>query len=209
MRFLAAALLVLGALAPLHSQSAQTASLDLLRRATNANAGLQSYTATAQLSATLHVLLPVHRTFNGTVYYLKPRREIKFDNVTGTLKRFKDLASSMPSYEELVTDYTVTPLDDAGTVSNYALVPKDAGSRIKSVTVTVDDAQAIVLHCEWLYKNGGRLDLTQTYVTVGVFQLPQKADIAARFPGYSVDGVLEITNYNPNAPVSPDVFASP
>jgi hypothetical protein len=45
---------------------AQTASsIDLLRRAVNPNPTLQSYTASAQLSATLHVVIPVHKSYDG------------------------------------------------------------------------------------------------------------------------------------------------
>ncbi|MGB8910029.1 MAG: hypothetical protein WCC84_14885 [Candidatus Cybelea sp.] len=208
MRFLAFVVL-LAALAPLDAKPAQTASLDLLRRATNPNPTLQSYTASAELSATLHALVPVHRTFNGTVYYLKPRRKIEFQNVSGPLSRFKDLASSTPSYEDLAGDYTVTPLGDTGTLSSYSLVPKKSGGRVEKLTVTIDDATALVRHAEWLYTNGGKLDLDQRYAAVGTFQLPITADISARFPGYSVDGTLSFSGYKPNAAVSPAVFASP
>ncbi|MFY9665319.1 MAG: hypothetical protein WAL67_01100 [Candidatus Cybelea sp.] len=201
--------LVLLAAATLNARSAQVASLDLLRRAADANPGLQSYTASAELSATLHAVVPVHRTFNGTVYYLKPKRKVEFNNVSGPLSRFKDLASSTPSYEDLTAEYTVTPLGDTGTLSSYSLVPKKTGSRVEKLNVTIDDAQALIRHAEWLYAGGGKLDLDQTYAAVGTFQLPAKADIAARFPGYSVDGVLSFSGYKPNAPVSPAVFASP
>jgi hypothetical protein len=44
---------------------------------------------------------------------------------------------------------------------------------------------------------------------VGDYQLPRKADINAHFPGYSVQGTLTFSNYQPNAPVAPSVFASP
>lgn len=189
--------------------SAPTASLDLLRRAVNPNPTLQSYTASAQLSATLHVIIPDHKVFNGTVYYLKPRRKIEFQNVSGPLSRFKDLASTTPTYDEAVAQYTITPLTDNGTVSTYSLVPKKQGSRIKSVTVTINDASALVSHAQWLYTNGGKLDFDQTYMNVGAYRLPAKANIAARFPGYSVDGTLTFSNYQPNASVSPSVFASP
>ena len=33
--------------------------------------------------------------------------------------------------------------------------------------------------------------------------------IAARFPGYSVDGTLTFNNYKPNAALAPSVFATP
>ncbi len=62
------------------------------------NPGLKSYTASAQLSATLHAVIPIHKVLDGTVYYLKPKRKIEFENVSGPLSRFKDLAASTPTY---------------------------------------------------------------------------------------------------------------
>ncbi|HEV3090406.1 MAG TPA: hypothetical protein VGX91_03075 [Candidatus Cybelea sp.] len=186
----------------------QTASLDLLRRAVNPNPTLQSYTASASLSATLHVLIPVHKVLAGNVYYLKPRRKIAFQNVPGPLSRFKDLAASSPTYDEAIAKYTITALTDDGTLSTHKLVPKTAG-HVASVTVKVNDASALIAHAQWAYTNGGSLSFDQTYTTIGVFRLPAKANIGARFPGYSVDGTLTFSNYQPNAPVSSSVFASP
>jgi hypothetical protein len=201
------AVLAIVTVQPVWSQ--QTASMDLLRRAVNPNPTLQSYTASATLSATLHVLIPVHKTFDGNVYYLKPNRKIEFQNVSGALSRFKDLATTTPTYDQALAEYTITPLTDDGTVSNYSLVPKKQGSRVKSLTVTVNDASALIGHAQWLYTNGGKLDFTSTYANVGGFRLPIKTDIAARFPDYSVDGTIAFKNYQPNASVSPSVFASP
>lgn len=209
-RLIVAAALATFAFVPAReAQSAQTPSLDLLRRAVNPNPTLQSYTASAQLSATLHVIIPDHQTFNGTVYYLKPRRKIEFQNVSGPLSRFKDLASSTPTYDEAAAQYTITPLTDNGTVSTYSLIPKNQGSRVKSVTVTVNNSSALISQAQWSYTNGGKLVFNETYTNVGEFRLPLKADIEARFPGYSVDGTLSFSNYKPNASVSPSVFASP
>jgi len=188
---------------------AQTASsIDLLRRAVNPNPTLQSYTASAQLSATLHVVIPVHKSYDGKAYYLKPRRAIQFQNVSGALSRFKDLAASAPTYEEAMAQYTITPGTNNGTISTYTFVPKKQGSRVKSITLTVNDASALVSHVQWAYTNGGGMSLDQTYTNVGTFRLPAKANISARFPGYSVDGTLTFGNYNPNAPVSPSVFTA-
>ena len=189
--------------------SAQTASLDLLRRATDPNPTLKSYTASAKLDATLHVVIPVHKSFDGTVYYLKPKRKIEFQNVSGSLSKFKDLVTSTPSYDGAMTQYTVTPLTDDGSESSYSLVPKKPGSRVKSLTVHVNDQSALIDQALWSYTNGGSLKFVQAYGDFGAFNLPTKADIAARFPGYSVDGTITFANYVPNAPVSPSVFASP
>ena len=193
----------------LEALGAQTASLDLLRRAADPNPTLKSYTASAKLDATLHVVIPVHKAFDGTVYYLKPKRKISFQDVSGSLSKFKDLVTATPSYEDVITQYTVTPLADDGSESSYALVPKKAGSRVKSLTVSVNDQSALIDQAVWSYANGGSLKFVQTYGDVGSFHLPAKADIAARFADYSVDGTITFANYVPNAPVSPSVFASP
>jgi hypothetical protein len=191
------------------ARAAQPASMDLLRRAVDPNPTLSSYTASAQLSATLHVLVPVHKNLSGTVYYLRPKRKIEFQNVSGELSRFKDLASQTPSYDQLMAQYTISPLADNGTISTYSAVPKKTGGRVKSVTLTVTDATALIARVQWAYSNGGMLSFDQTYTNAGQYRLPAKADIAARFPGYSVDGTLTFANYQPNATVSPSVFASP
>jgi len=189
--------------------AAQSSSLDLLRRAADPNPGLKTYTATAHLSATLHVLLPVQKSFEGTVYYLKPRRKISFQDVSGSLRQFKDLVTSAPTYDEATTTYTITPLADDGSDSSYSLIPKKAGSRVKSLTLFVNDRTALIDHAQWSYTNGGTLSFDESYEAIGSYRLPAKADIAARFPGYSVDGTITFSSYTPNAPVSPSVFATP
>jgi hypothetical protein len=191
------------------AQAAQSASMGLLRRAVDPNPTLNSYTASAQLSATLHVVIPIHKNLSGTVYYLRPKRKVEFQNVSGELSRFKDLATQTPSYEQLMAEYTITPLTDNGTISTYSAVPKKVGGRVKSVTLTITDATALIARAQWAYSNGGALSFDQNYSSVGQYRLPAKANIAARFPGYSVDGTLTFANYQPNAAVSPSVFASP
>ncbi|HVN69278.1 MAG TPA: hypothetical protein VMU38_06500 [Candidatus Binatia bacterium] len=197
----------LGALVALQAQAASPApSLDLLRRAANPNPTLNSYTASASLSAVLHAVIPVRKNLTGTVYYLRPKRKIEFQNLSGPLSRFKDLASTTPTYDEATAQYAITPLEDDGTVSTYQLVPKNTGSRVKSLTVTVNDQSALVSHAQWAYTNGGSLSFDQSYSPVGSYRLPSTAVIAARFPGYSVDGTMTFSNYKPNAPVSAGVF---
>lgn len=188
--------------------SAQTASLDLLERAINPNPTLNSYTASAQLSATVHKVISIHKSFNGTVYYLRPKRKIAFQNVPSALSKFKDLVTSTPSYEQATQQYTITPLTDDGTLSKYNLVPKNAGSRVKNVVVTVNDKTELLGGAVWNYTNGATMTFIQNYQSVGTYRLPSKANISARFPGYSVDGTLTFSNYQPNATVSPSVFAT-
>ena len=188
---------------------AQTASLTLLQRAANPNPTLTSYTASAELSATLHAIVPMHKNYGGVVYYLKPKRKIEFQSVSGPLSKFKDLVTSTPTYDEAIEQYTITPLTDDGAESTYSLVPKQTGKRVKSLTVRVNDRSALIDRAEWAYTNGGTLSFNQTYLNLGNFRLPAEATISARFPGYSVDGEITFSGYVPNAPVSPSVFESP
>jgi hypothetical protein len=189
--------------------AAKTASLELLARATNPNPTLNSYTASAQLSAVLHKLVSIHQTFNGSVYYLRPRRKIELQNVPPALSKFRDLVSTTPTYEQAAQQYAITPLTDDGNISTYSLVPKKTGGRVKSVVVKIGDESALFSSAQWNYTNGGTLTWSQSYESVGNYRLPAKATISARFPGYSVDGTLTFSNYAPNAAVSPSVFGSP
>lgn len=188
------------------SNQPQVPSLDLLRKAMDPNPALQSYTGSARLAATLHVLVPIHETFNGTVYYARPNRKIEFEHVPGPLSQFRDLASSMPTYDRISAEYAITPLTDTGQRSSYSFAPK--AGRVKNVTLSIDDSTALVTHVEWVYTNGGRLDFDEAYATVDSFELPSTVNISARFPHYSVDGTLTFANYVVNATIPASVFAT-
>jgi hypothetical protein len=190
------------------SPSGTSASLDLLKRAVDPNPTLQSYIASAVLSAKLNAVVPIHKTFNGTVYYRKPTRRVIFSNVSGPLSRFKTMTSTTPTYEEALAQYSVTPGGDDGAVSKYSLTPRKQGARVTNLTVSVDDKRALIVHVVWTYSDGGSLSLDQTYQSVGAFLVPAADTIAARFPGYSVDGEMTFTNYQPNVPVPESVMSA-
>ena len=207
-----ASILAISAAAMLGSAGAaaeKVASVDLLSKAADPNPGLSSYTAAATLSAELHALVPVHKTFTGTVYYLKPRRKIVFENVSGPLSRFRELEQTSPSYEELSASYAITPLQDDGTTSAFMLVAKKSGSRVANIQVKVDDASQLATQVIWNYANGGSLRANQKYTSLGSYHVLETEDIAARFPDYSVDGTLQFSNYQLNAAVDPSIFAAP
>ena len=184
------------------------ASLDLLRRAVDPNPTLQSYIAAASLSAELRAIVPVHETFKGTVYYLKPTRKIVFEDVPGPLSRFRDLTSTTPTYDQALAEYSITPLADDGATSTYSLTPKKQGARVTNLTVIVNDTSALIEHAMWSYDDGGSLKFDQTYQTIGIFRVPVKETITARFPGYDVDGVITFSDYQLNAPVDSSMFAT-
>ena len=90
-----------------------------------------------------------------------------------------------------------------GTSAGSAAAPPSLPAR---VTVSVNDHTALLTHAQWAYTNGGSLSFDQTYSNVGTYRLASTANIAARFPGYSVDGTITFSNYKQNPPVSPTVF---
>jgi len=183
------------------------ASLDLLRSAVDPNPTLQSYTASATLSAVLHAIVPVRERFNGTAYYLKPKRKIVFNNVPGPLASFRTLASTTPTYDEAIAEYTITPLTDDGRLSSYSLVPKKTGARVTKLVVTVDDQRALITRAVWSYTNGGKLSFNQAYETTGSYRLATTIDVSARFPEYRVDGTIRLSDFKTNVDIPPSIFA--
>jgi hypothetical protein len=141
------------------------------------------------------------------VYYLKPKRAIVFDKVSGPLSRFRRLATTTPSFEEAAAAYAITPLTNDGRLSTYALVPRKTGTRVTELLVTVDDASLLITREVWRYGGGGILTFDEHYQTVGTYRLQSTIDITARFPGYSVDGTIHLSGYRTNVAVPPAVFA--
>ena len=180
------------------SAVSQTVSSDLLQRALDPNLTLRSYVATATLSAELYAVIPVRKTFHGIAYYRRPAHKIVFDNIPWPWTRFKEMTSMEPTYAEVISDYAVTSLVDDGNTSTYALAPRKRGARVESLTVTVDDRQALIVRAVWAYTGGGTLSFAQTYASVGAFRVLSLSHISARFPQYDVDGTLQLSNYQPN-----------
>lgn len=186
----------------------QSASVDLLRSAVDPNPALRSYTATATLLARAHLLIPLQQNFTGAAYYINPKLKIVFDNVPPALAQFRSLDASVPTYADASTNYVIAPFTNDGKASTYELVPKNTGSRVKSLVITVDDDAALVTTAVWRYKNGGWLTFTQQYQTIGAYRLPSTISIVARFPGYAIDGVIQLSGYRTNVDVPLAAFSS-
>jgi hypothetical protein len=180
--------------------------MDLLRQAVDPNPTLRSYVASTSLSAVLNVPIPIHKTFKGTAYYVKPTQKIVFENVTGPLSKFEDLTATTPTFDQALAEYSISVVADNGMATKYSLIPKKQDGRVTNLMVSVDDITALITHVVWTYTNGGVLSFDQTYETLGIFRLPSVEKISARFPGYSVDGVLRFSDYQLNVPVDPSLF---
>jgi len=170
-------------------------ALVLLAKALDPNPSLQSYTAAATLVAQLHSVVPVRETLHGTATYQKPVQRIVFNDVPEPLRRFADLVQTVPTYPELAQNYHIVPGKDDGTVTMYALTPVAADRRVSKVLLTVDDAKATITSVLYSYTDGSQLALRPKYQLESGYLLAQTLDIRARFPGYSVDGTLTLTDF--------------
>ena len=190
----------------LSTLAAQTASLDLLRTAVDPSPTLHSYTASAALVAEAHAVISLQRRFAGTVYYLKPKRTIVFDNLPPPLRRFRELITTTPTYDEAAAEYAITPLADDGKRSSYLLVPKKTGTRVASLRVIVDDREGLISRATWSYINGSRLTFDQAYEAVGPFRIATTIAVSARFPDYRLAGTIRLSDIRTNVPVPAALF---
>jgi hypothetical protein len=170
-------------------------SSDLLTSAIDPNPSLTTYTATAKLDLTLHAGLPVHKTLHGTMYYNRPTQRIVLDDANGVLTKYKDMRMTLPSKDELFREYTLTSTSDDGSNTHFILTPKKQDARVATVTLSVDDGQKLIHDVRWAYKNGSSLQITPVFQKLSDYTLIAHEDVAARFPGYSVDGALALSGY--------------
>jgi hypothetical protein len=178
---------------------AQSANMETLRSAMDPNPALQSYTATASLTVHLH-FPPISRRFEGTASYLRPTGTVTFDNVPRAVNALRTLTTTSPTFDEASAVNTISAGSDDGAHAVYTLVPTDTTSRIRSLTFTVDERIGLITRSVWAYRAGGTLTVDETYTPFGIFHLPTEIQISARFPHYSADGSVQLTNYREIVP---------
>ena len=181
--------------------AAPAPSLDVLRQALDPNPGLATYAAATSLSAVLHAGIAVHETFEGTAYYRKPVLKVEFRNVPPEFKRFSELDTSLPTYEEVLRDYQAAPPADDGTTYSVVLTPNKRDGRVQSLTLRVDDATRLVSQAAWAYKSGESLVMSPAYATNAEYHVFSTLAITARFDAYNVDGTLRFSDYRLNVSV--------
>jgi hypothetical protein len=174
---------------------AQAVPNDTLSAAMDPNPRLQSYTATASLEVHLHALFTISRHFQGTATYTRPKGTVTFDSVPRNLESLKTLGTTSPTLDEAAALYTIAFVSDDGTHTVYSFVPKDTGSRVASLTATIDDCDKLITQVLWKYHTGATLSMQETYATFGGYRLPANIEIVAHFPGYSVSGTVVLSDY--------------
>lgn len=178
---------------------AQSPNMDMLRSAMDPNPALQSYAATATLSVHLR-FPPISRRFNGVASFLRPNGTVTFDRVPRAVNALRTLTTTTPTFDEASELNTISAVSDDGARATYSLVPNDVTSRVRSQTLIVDDQDGLISRSIWAYRAGGTLTVDETYTTFGIFHLPMAIQISARFPTYSVDGTVVLTNYREIVP---------
>jgi hypothetical protein len=185
----------------------QSASQGRLQTALDPNPGLRSSIADAVLVAQAKPL-PVRRTFHGTAYYLAPTGSIVFADVPPLFAKFRVLSTTLPSYAQARADFVITPLGDDGKRSIFTLVPKNAGSRVASLRLAVDDAAGVITQIVYGYRDGSTLTFDEQYQTVATFTLVSSSAVAARFTDASVTATIRFSNYRTNVAIPPDAFTT-
>ena len=184
---------------------AQALSADALATALDPNPSLSSYVAAAALDARARPI-PIHKKLSGTAYYQNHQRKIVFDNVSGILAKFKELSAAVPTYAQVQETYDISAPVDDGKLSTFTLVPKKTGTRVNKLILTIDDATKLLSRATWGYTNGSSLQFDSYYTSDGIFNLESKIDIHAKFPGYSVVGTMNLTDYRTNVPIPDAIF---
>ena len=90
-----------------------------------------------------------------------------------------------------------------GTLTTFALRPNDAGARVQTLTLRIDDQTHLIQQLLWNYKNGEAMAMTPTWTASGSYRLISTVAIAARFKAYDVDGTLRLTDYRLNVSAPP------
>ena len=193
---------------------AQTLSLkQVTDKMEAARSGVQDISAKAQLAFQLSVgILPYNDTLFGSYYFKKPdRHRLDFPNAPSYLKSVPSMFSwKLPSPEKY--DSKVTgPYNSGSATPTYQVVftSKNPDSKTSSITVTVNARSWRVDKQDTLYRDGGSVLLTFSYIDQAGLPLLEKVAGKINIPAYSLSGNAAITlsEQKVNKGVDDSVFA--
>lgn len=193
---------------------AQTLSLkQVTDKMEAARSGVQDISAKAQLGFQLSVgILPYNDTLFGNYSFKKPdRHRLDFPNAPSYLKSVPSMFSwKLPAPEKY--DCKVTGPHNSGSAApTYQLVfsSKNPDSKTSSITVTVNAKQWRVDKQDTLYRDGGSVLLSFSYIEQTGLPLLEKVAGKINIPSYSLSGNAAITlsDQKVNKGVDDSVFA--
>lgn len=212
--------LVLAALLALFlSAGGQAQSLNLQQvthKLEAARAGVEDISAKAEFSFRLNVgILPYNDVLRGSYYFKKPdRHRLDFPDAPSYLKSVPSMFSwKLPSaekYEATVTGPTLT--DKGERLYQMLFVSKNPASKTASINVIVDATKWRVARQDTLYRDGGSVLLTFSYIEYPKkgLQLLEKVAGKIDIPAYSLKGTaaLVLSEQKVNQGVDDSVFSN-
>lgn len=189
-----------------HGQALQ--ALDVVQRAAEQNAGLQSYTARATFDVDLHAFVTIHPTLHATYYYKHPdKAEVVFDTMPVLAEQFQHLYAALATADKWPTVYNIrfSAAPAPGKPYELTMTPKKEGN-VDRVLVTIDPQTFAITRMEWRYENGSWIDMQQTNGKVGNFVLPVGQVGDFNLPSYKAHAVASYSEYHINVPIPDSVF---
>lgn len=193
--------------------SASPDAATILQQSARRWQGLDSYEVPVTIAASVRVAiisLPVHMT--GTQYYRAPDRQaLHINNPPSYARGLGDTLSGMGTPQTWLRDYTIglPAVQPHGHHGSYVLTgtPKQAGSRVKTVTMAISNSTYAIESMTFAYTNGATLVVTfKRHPGVTQFHLPRVATVAAHFPSYSGNATITYGTYALNQPIPDSVF---
>lgn len=191
--------------APGSAQNAQA----LLERMAHLNPHLKSYTAAIHADVTLHAVLPLSPSLDGTYYHKEPNKDkIVFTSGLPVIaEQFSKVYPHVESPARWNDVYYVSVESNNGRDTVFKLVPRKHG-RIDHIDATVDDRLATVVQLRWNYVDGGYAVLDQTYTKIDGNYLVAAQKGHIEVPHYSADMSSRFSDFRLNVPIPDSVFAS-
>lgn len=185
---------------------AETSPDALLKRMTQVNSGLQSYSAATHVDITMHSFPFLNPALDGNYYYKQPDKQaLVFDTVPAVAQMFQKIYPKFDPPSRWSTDYAISVLSSDGGTTTLRMVPKKQG-RVQHLDVKVDNASATPVAYAWTYENGGLVTFDQQYAQVQGNYLVKSQSGHIDLSPYKADVSSSFSNFKVNVPIPDKVF---
>lgn len=189
------------------SSGARTDADAIVRRMAEANASLQSYTATMHVVIAMHSMPYLSPALDANYYYKRPDKQaVVFQTVPVLAQQFQKVYPKIDPPATWPSLYDVSVLSQSPSATTLRLVPKHHG-RVDHVDVVVDDATAMPTSYTWSYVDGGSVAFSQQYAVVGGNYLIKAQNGRVDLPSYNADVTSTFSDFKVNVAIPDSVFS--